>query len=63
MLQSWYSKRTKHIDIKYHFIRELFQEKNIDIKYCSSEIMVADLLTKPIEAVKIRKFVEAIGLT
>jgi hypothetical protein len=38
--------RTKHIDIRYHFIREMMESGEIDIKYKMSEEMLADLLTK-----------------
>jgi hypothetical protein len=42
------SQRTKHIDIKAHFIREKFQQGRIAIKYCPTQEMMADILTKPI---------------
>jgi hypothetical protein len=38
--------RTKHIDIRYHFIREQIEAKTIDVRYISTEDMWADLLTK-----------------
>ena len=38
--------RTKHIDIKYHFIRDMVEAGRIKLKYCASEDMVADMLTK-----------------
>ena len=38
--------RTKHIDIKYHFIRDLVEAGRIKLTYCASEDMVADMLTK-----------------
>ena len=38
--------RSKHIEIKYHFIREQVTKKNIEVKYCQTENMVADMLTK-----------------
>jgi hypothetical protein len=38
--------RTKHIDIKYHFIRELVSNETIKIEYLSTEDMEADILTK-----------------
>jgi hypothetical protein len=56
------SQRTKHIATKYHFIRDLYKSKEIDVKYCPSEIMIADILTKPLESVKIRQFSRDIGL-
>ena len=38
--------RTKHIDIKYHFIRELIGRNFLDIRYVRSEDNYADLTTK-----------------
>ena len=38
--------RTKHIDIKHHFIREVVQSKQIEIKHIASSEMLADILTK-----------------
>lgn len=57
-----FSKRTKHIDTKFHFVKN-YQEENITkYEYCPTEDMVADMLTKPLEAVKLKKFVQAAGL-
>ena len=39
-------RRTKHIDIKYHFIRDLVEAGRIKLTYCASEDMVADMFTK-----------------
>lgn len=41
------TKRIKHMDIKYHYVREAVVSKNVATKYCPSEIMLADLFTKP----------------
>ena len=48
--------RSKHIDIKYHFIRENVLNKKIDIVYVPSEHNVADMMTKPFSKIKLRKF-------
>jgi hypothetical protein len=56
------SHRTKHIATKYYFVRDLCKSKELEVKYCPSEIMIADLLTKPLEAVKTRQFTMDIGL-
>ena len=40
--------RTKHIDIKYHYVREALSNGVIDLAYCPTEQMTADILTKPI---------------
>jgi hypothetical protein len=41
-------KRTKHIDIKYHFIREHVQSGDVELVYVPTEYQLADLLTKPL---------------
>ena len=38
--------RTKHIDIKYHYIRGAIEKKEIELAYCPTEKMIADILTK-----------------
>jgi hypothetical protein len=38
--------RTKHIDIRMHFIRELYEQKLIDVKYVETELNAADIFTK-----------------
>lgn len=39
-------KKSKHIDIRYHYVREKYDQKAVDIKYVSSEENAADILTK-----------------
>lgn len=41
-----YHKRTKHIDVRYHFIRERLQNNEIDVQYKCTEEQHADILTK-----------------
>ena len=41
-------KHMKHIDIKYHFVREKTQDGTIELKYCPTNEMVADIFTKPL---------------
>jgi hypothetical protein len=46
------SKRSKHIDIKYHYIREKIQNEEIKVKYLQTTEMIADILTKPLPRVQ-----------
>ena len=43
-----YHSRTKHIEIKHHYVRETIQNKHIKLEYCPTKEMIADLLTKPL---------------
>ena len=48
--------RSKHIDIKYHFIRSEVQEGQINLEYVPSEENVADVFTKPASKIKLDNF-------
>ena len=50
------SRRTKHIDIRYHFVRDQTLRGTIKFQYCSTENMLADILTKSLARVKFEKF-------
>ena len=51
-----YHARTKHIDIKHHFIRDLVTANQIDLSYCASHKMVADIMTKPLPKEQFERF-------
>jgi hypothetical protein len=40
--------RSKHIDLKYHYIRDLVQRKIVKLQYIATSEQVADILTKPL---------------
>ena len=40
--------RSKHIDVRYHFICEKLRNNEIDIKYVNTHNKCADILTKPL---------------
>ncbi len=48
--------RSKHIDIKYHFLRDEIESNTLQIQYVPSEDNVADIFTKPMSKVKYQKF-------
>ena len=41
-----FHQKSKHINRRYHFIREALQQNVIDIMYCKSEDQLADIFTK-----------------
>lgn len=41
-----FHKRSKHIDISYHYTRELVEKSIVKIDYISTQYMIADILTK-----------------
>ena len=42
--------RTKHIEIKHHFIREAVKNNSLDIQHLATTEMLADILTKALPA-------------
>lgn len=54
------SYRTKHIDTGYHFIRELVQEKKINVVHVDRELQHADLLTTALDVTGFCRYVDAI---
>ena len=54
--------RTKHIDIKFHNVREALEDGIIDLTYCPTEQMTADMLTKPIARQQFETFRLKMGL-
>lgn len=57
-----YHARTKHIDIRFHFIRWIIQDKKMKLVYCPTDQMVADALTKALPSTKVKHFAAALGL-
>lgn len=57
-----YSKRTKHMDVKLHYIRDLKEKSVLRYEYCDTEHMVADMFTKPLKAVRLMFLLKQIGL-
>ena len=57
-----YHTRTKHIDVRFHFIRWIVEDKKIKLVYCPTEDMVADVLTKALPSPKVKHFAASLGL-
>ena len=54
--------RTKHIDIRYHFIREEINNKSVDVQFISTHGNLADVFTKAISKNKCREVCKQFGL-
>ena len=54
--------RAKHINIKYHFIREQVNNNNIELKYCQTSEMIADMLMKELRRIIFEKLREMDGI-
>ena len=56
-------KRSKHIDIRYHYIREVISRGLVNVYFINGEENPADLLTKNLGSVKFHKFRAMLGLS
>jgi len=57
-----FHKRSKHIDISFHFTTELVEKKVITIQYLRTELMIADILTKSLSKDKHFKYISMLQL-
>ena len=54
--------RSKHIEIKYHFIRDVVQRGAVKLQYIRTDEQVADILTKPLSRLKFVYFRDKLGI-
>lgn len=46
------NRRSRHIDVWYHFTRNAKSKKQIMVNYCCTDNMTADIMTKPLGPIK-----------
>jgi hypothetical protein len=54
--------KLKHIEIKYHYIKDMVQRKKIHMQYLCKHEQVADVFTKPLVRIKFEYFLESLIL-
>ena len=54
--------RSKHIGIRYHFIRDMVQRGTVRLDHIGTNEQVADIHTKPLGKVKFLTFRESLGI-
>ncbi len=52
-----FSARTKHLDIRYHYVRFVVEEGRLRLIYCPTDEMAADTLTKVLPSFKAKHFI------
>jgi hypothetical protein len=57
-----FSQRTKHIDIKHHFIQDHLNKEEIKLAYILSQENIADILTKSLDKTRFKKLRKQIGI-
>jgi hypothetical protein len=58
-----FHRRTKHIDVKYFFVREKVSDGSMNICQIATEHQVADIMTKPLNKVRLSELCDKMGLS
>jgi hypothetical protein len=58
-----YHARTKHIDVRFHFICWIIEQGAVRLVYCPTDDMIADTLTKALPSAKVKHFAVELGLS
>jgi hypothetical protein len=54
--------RSKHIDVRFHFLRELCREGVIELKHCNTRDQVVDIMTKALKMDTFEKLRNLMGV-
>ena len=54
--------RAKHIDIKYHHIRDEVKRGEVKLEYCETTVMLADIMTKGLHGPRHKELATALGI-
>lgn len=57
-----YHERTKHVDVRLHFIRDEISKGVVNVIKIPTEVNPADMLTKPLPAIKFKDSLSLIGV-
>jgi hypothetical protein len=55
-------KRTKHIQVKYHVLRDYVRRQELELIYCPTNSQLADIFTKAMPGHRLRSFLPSLGL-
>ncbi|KAF2320058.1 hypothetical protein GH714_022688 [Hevea brasiliensis] len=54
--------RSKHIRVRFHFLRDLVKEGIVDLQFCGTKDQLADLMTKPLKLDAFQKLRQGLGM-
>ncbi len=54
--------RSKHIDVRFHFLRDLVKEGVVHLIYCNTQDQIADIVTKPLKLEDFKKLRSMLGV-
>ena len=54
--------KTKHIDVRYHFIKDNVEKGNIELYFVHTDLQLADLFTKPLDEKRFQFLISKLGM-
>jgi len=54
-------KQLCHIDIRFHFLRDLTKDKVVELSYCNSQDQVVDIIIKSLKLEQFLKLIHMLG--
>ena len=54
--------RSKHIDVRYHFIRDHIEKGDIELYFVGTDFQLADLFTKPLDEQRFNFLLSELGM-
>ena len=54
--------RSKHVDVHFHFLRDLTKDGEVELVHCGTQEQVADLMTKSLKLDAFQKLREKLGV-
>ncbi|GAU38708.1 hypothetical protein TSUD_396360 [Trifolium subterraneum] len=55
--------RSKHIEMRYHYLREQVNNDLLKLEHCRSEVQLADILTKSVQNEVFKRLIDLMGVT
>jgi len=53
-------KRTKHLDVRYFYVKDLIERGVLSVNHCVSDDMIADFFTKPLQGSRFKKLIDVV---
>lgn len=57
-----FHKRSKHIEVRHHFVREKYNEGIIDLEHVDGKNQIADVMTKPLTRIRFEILRDMLGM-
>lgn len=54
--------RSKHIDVRFHFLRDLTKDGVVNLVYCGTQDQIVDVMTKPLKVEVFQKLRKKLGV-